>query len=183
MKSRMPVSLFVVLLLNLGLVTNVYAVDASKVEKSKQNDLGLYLTSKETHDYMQTHGAKSLFLDIRDPVEIHTVGMPAGVDYNVAFKFINAKKWDEKQSKFKLDDNPNYLKDVEARLAAKGLSKEDRIILICGSGKRAAKAVNYMAKAGYKNVYSVVDGYAGWQKDNLPWSKKLDREKIYGNPS
>ena len=181
MKSRMPVSLLVVLLLNLGLVTSVYAVDASKVENIKQNDLGLYLTSKETHDYMQTHGAKTLFLHIRDPVEIHTVGMPAGVDYNVAFKFINAKTWDEKQSKFKLDDNPNYLKDVEARLSAKGLSKDDRIILICGSGKRAAKAVNSMAKAGYKNVYSVVDGYAGWQKDNLPWSKKLDREKIYGN--
>ncbi len=182
MKSKMPLSFLVVFFLNLALAASVYAVDASKLDKSKQNDLGLYLTSKETHDYMQTHGAKTLFLDIRDPVEIHTVGMPAGVDYNVAFKLINTKKWDDKQGKFKLDDNPDFLKDVEARLNAKGLGKDDRIIFICGSGKRAAKAVNFMAKAGYKNVYSVVDGYAGWQKDNLPWSKKLDRNKIYGNP-
>ncbi|MGD8940078.1 MAG: rhodanese-like domain-containing protein [Gammaproteobacteria bacterium] len=183
MKIKMLVSTLIVLILNLGLVAGVYAVDASKVEKSKQNDLGLYLTSKETHDYMQKHSAKTLFLDIRDPVEIHTVGMPAGVDYNVTFKFINTNKWDDKQGKFKLDDNPDFLKDVEARLNTKGLSKNDRIILVCGSGKRAAKAVNFMAKAGYKNVYSVVDGYAGWQKDNLPWDKKLDRNKIYGNPS
>jgi len=183
MKNKKPVSLLIILFINLGLIATAYAVDASKVEKSKQNDLGLYLTSKETHDYMQKHGAKTLFLDIRDPVEIHTVGMPGGVDYNVAFKFINTKKWDDKQSKFKLDDNPDFLKDVEARLNAKGLSKDDRIIVICGSGKRAAKTVNFMAKAGYKNVYSVVDGYAGWQADKLPWDKKLDRNKIYGNPS
>jgi rhodanese-related sulfurtransferase len=183
MKRNIPVSLLIVFLLNLGLMTNVFAVDASKVEKSKQNTLGLYLTSKETHDYIQKHAAKTLFLDIRDPVEIHTVGMPAGVDYNVAFKFINPKKWDAKKSKFQMDANPDFVKDVEARLKTKGLSKDDRIIMICGSGKRAAKAVNLMAKAGYKNVYSVVDGYAAWQADKLPWSKKLDRSKMYGNPS
>ena len=165
------------------LSAGVHAIEAGKVAKDKQNTLGLYLTSSETHAYMKSHGAKALFLDIRDPVEIHTVGMPGGVDYNVAFKFIDTAHWDEKKGKFKLKSNPDYAKDVAARLTAKGLTKDDRIILICGSGKRAAKAVNALAKAGYKNVYSVVDGYKGWLKNKLPADKKLDRKKIYGNPA
>jgi rhodanese-related sulfurtransferase len=176
-------SLLGLMLVSLFISSGVFAVDAGKVAKDKQNSLGLYLTSSETHAYMKSHGAKALFLDIRDPVEIHTVGMPAGVDYNVAFKFIDTTKWDEKKGKFKLKGNPDYAKDVAARLTTKGLTKDDRIILICGSGKRAAKAVNALAKAGYKNVYSVVDGYKGWQKNKLPFDKKLDRSKIYGNPA
>jgi rhodanese-related sulfurtransferase len=168
---------------NLIFVSAVYAIDAGKVAKDKQNSLGLYLTAVETHDLMQAHGKKTLFLDIRDPVEIHTLGMPADVDYNVPFKLINTNKWDDKKGKFKLDSNPDFLKDVEARLKAKGLGKEDKIVVICGSGKRAAKTVNAMAKAGYKNVYSVVDGFKGWQKNDLPFDKKLDKKKIYGNPA
>ncbi|MGD9384980.1 MAG: rhodanese-like domain-containing protein [Thioalkalispiraceae bacterium] len=180
-KKLLTVMVFV--FLNTLLLSNAIAVDTSKVAKNKQNSLGLYMSSNEVHAYMSSQGNKALFLDIRDPVEIHTVGMPAGVDYNVAFKFIDTSKWDKKKSKFKLVSNPDYKKDVAARLNAKGLSKDDRIILICGSGKRAAKAVNALAKAGYKNVYSVVDGYKGWQKNKLPFEKKLDRKKIYGNPA
>jgi rhodanese-related sulfurtransferase len=183
MIKKSLISLFSIVIASFFLSSAAQAVDASKVAKGKQNSLGLYMTSSETHAYMQSHGSKALFLDIRDPVEIHTVGMPGGVDYNVAFKFIDTTKWDKKKGKFKLKANPDYLKDVAARLKAKGLTKEDRIILICGSGKRAAKAVNALAKAGYKNVYSVVDGYKGWLKNKLPVDKKLDRKKIYGNPA
>lgn len=183
MLNKTFVSLISVLFLNLMFLPGTFAVDAAKVEKAKQNSLGLYMTSTETDAFMKKQGDKALFLDIRDPVEIHTVGMPAGVDYNVPFKYIDTSKWDAKKNKFMLKSNPNYLKDVADKLKAKGLSKDARIILICGSGKRAAKAVNAMAKAGYKNAYSVVDGYQGWQKNNLPWSMKLDRNKIYGNPA
>ena len=183
MAPKKLLSLAGLVLVNFILLSGVHAVDAAKVAKNKQNALGLYLTSVEANDFMKQKGKQALFLDIRDPVEIHTVGMPGGVDTNVPFKFINTKKWDTKKSKFKLDGNKNYIKEVEAALKTKGLSRDDRIILICGSGKRAAKAVNAMAKAGFKNVYSVVDGYKGWQKNKLPWSKKLDRNKIYGNPA
>lgn len=183
MTPKTLLSILSIVLFNFILLSGVHAVDAAKVAKNKQNTLGLYLTSTEASAYMKEQGKQALFIDIRDPVEIHTVGMPAGVDTNVPFKFINTKKWDAKKNKFKLDSNKDYMKDVEAALKSKGLGKGDRIILICGSGKRAAKAVNAMAKAGYKNVFSVVDGYKGWQANKLPWSKKLDRNKIYGNPS
>jgi rhodanese-related sulfurtransferase len=100
----------------------------------------------------------------------------------VAFKLIDTSKWDEKKGKFKLKGNPNFLADVAARLKDKGLGKDDMIITICGSGKRAAKTVNALARAGYKNAYSVTDGYKGWTASKLPVDKKLDRNKIYGNP-
>ena len=95
------------------------------------------------------------------------------------FKRINLNKWDKKKSTFKLPKNPDFAKDVDARLTAKGLSSNDTIILICGSGKRAAKAASVLKKSGFTNVYSVMDGYKGWQKSNLKWSKKLDKGKMY----
>jgi rhodanese-related sulfurtransferase len=183
MSQRSLIAILVLVIVNFLVFPTAFAVDASKVAKNRQTSLGLYYTAVEAHNQMKAHADKTLFLDIRDPVEIHTVGMPAGVDYNVPFKLINTKKWDSKKGKFKLDSNPEFLNDVEARLEAKGLGKDDQVIVICGSGKRAAKAVNAMAKAGYKNVYSVVDGYKGWQKDKLPFNKKLDKKKIYGNPA
>lgn len=174
--------LFGIAVLGIMSITGAHAVDASKVAKNKQNSLGLYMNSKEVNEHMQTQGAKTLFLDIRDPVELHVLGMPKSADYNVAFKLIDTNKWDEKKGKFKLAANPNFLVDVDNRLKAKGLSKDDRIIVFCGSGKRAAKTVNAMAKAGYKNVYSVVDGFKGWSANKLPVDKKMDRKKVYGNP-
>ena len=172
-------------LVSLGFVLTTAMADEmsmSKVAKDKQNVLGLYVTSREAHDQMKMHGNKILFLDIRDPVELHVTGMPSDADYNVAFKLINTKKWDKKKSKFKLESNPNFIADVADRLKAKGLNKNDKIITFCGSGKRAAKAVNALAKAGYMHAYSVVDGMKGWSANKLPIDKKLDRKKIYGNP-
>jgi rhodanese-related sulfurtransferase len=175
-------SLLAVLLVSFGPVSSSYAVEASKVPKDKQNALGNYVTSAEANMRIKNMGAKTLFLDIRDPVEINTVGMPSVIDYNVPFKLIDTTKWDSAKGKFAMKSNPDFLNDVAARLKAKGLSKGDEVIAICGSGKRAAKAVNAMAKAGYKNAYSVVDGYKGWQKNGLPIDTKLNRGKIYGNP-
>ena len=54
---------------------------------------------------------------------------------------------------------------------------------MCGSGKRSAKAATALTKAGYSNVYTIIDGYKGWQKSNLKWSKKLDKSKMYVTPA
>ena len=156
----------------------VLAIDASKVSKDKQSTTGLYFTSQEASDHMAKSGKSTLFVDIRDPVEIFTVGMPTAVDTNVTFKWVNPAAWDEKKSTFAFKNNPAFSKDIGARLKAKGLTATDNIILICGSGKRATKAASALQKAGFSKVYSVVDGYTGWQKANLKWSRKLDKEKV-----
>ena len=89
----------------------------------------------------------------------------------------------------------NFVADVDTRLKAKGLKKTDTVILICRSGKRSAKAVNVLAKSGYTNVYSVVDGYEGgkvkegenkgkrmkdvWKDSGLPWTYSMDKDLMY----
>jgi len=158
------------------------AIEADKLPANKQSVLKLHFTAVEADKQMKSHGGKTLFIDVRDPAEVHVLGMPAPVDANVPFKFLNTRKWNTKKSQFALDKNPDFVKGVAAQLKAKGLTGDDTIVLICGSGKRAAKAVGPLAKAGYKNVYSISDGYAGWQKSKLDWSKKLDIKKMYGDP-
>jgi rhodanese-related sulfurtransferase len=84
---------------------------------------------------------------------------------------------------------------VEKLLARKGLSKESTVVVMCRSGSRSAKAANLLAQAGYKNVYTVTDGFEGdtakegahkgervvngWKNSGLPWSYKLNKEKMY----
>lgn len=164
------------------LFNTAFAVEKDKVPKEKQTSLGLYLTAKEANLYVKTYGDKALFVDIRDPAELQTVGMPTNVDFNVPFKRINLGKWDVKKGQFALDTNKNFASEVEAKMKTKGLTTNDTLIVICGSGKRAAKAVDFLAKNGYTKVYSVVDGYKAWQSDGLPWSREMDVTKMYGNP-
>ena len=59
---------------------------------------------------------------------------------------------------------------------------------------RSARAVNALAKLGFTNVYSMVDGFEGdkdkdgkrtvngWKNDGLAWSYKLTPERIYRSP-
>ena len=167
----------IVILLGSFLLSNFsYAIDASKVKKAKRTKLGLYFTAVEANAHMKKHGNKTLFVDVRDPAELHTVGMPTNVDLNIPFLRIDLTRWNVKKNKFAWKKNPQFAAEMTTALQDKGLNKNDTVIVICGSGKRAAKAVNALAKAGFTKVYPVVDGYKAWQKHKLPWSR------MYGSP-
>lgn len=156
----------------------VFGIGVSKVPQDRQSATGLYFTSVEASEYMATNPTSTLFLDIRDPVEIFTVGMPLAVDHVVTFKYIDPTNWDDEQNTFGMKGNPDFVKGVSEQLKAKSLTSADTIILICGSGKRTAKAATALKKAGFTKVYSVIDGYQGWQEADLEWSKKLSKEKV-----
>jgi len=49
-------------------------------------------------------------------------------------------------------------------LTVENKTKNDMIILTCGSGMRSAKAADSLTRAGYKNVWHIPDGYAGDDK-------------------
>ena len=156
------------------------ALEEVNVPVDKRTTLGLYFSSTEASSFMDSNGKYALFIDVRDPHELQTTGMADTVDYNIPFDFINTRKWDEKKSRFLFETNPGFAKEVAAKFKAKGLKGLDGIVLICASGTRAASAVDVLARAGFKNVYTVVDGYNGWQDNNLKSSHKLDRAKMYG---
>lgn len=173
-----------------------HGFDAASVPDIKRTKLGQYFSSQEAAKFMTQNASNALFLDIRTPAEVAFLGMPAQADANVPYmKEPDFAAWDNVKSTLKLELNPDFLPEVRKRLAAKGLKPGDAIVLICRSGDRSAAAANLLAEAGFKNVYSVVDGYEGdlakdgpkagqrvvngWKNAGLPWSYKLDKAKMY----
>jgi len=171
------------------------AEDWSTLSKKKQTSLGLYMTSTQAYDYMMKNMDDALFLDIRTPAELNYLGATSVMDANVPSDTMDGTAWDDKKNRYVRKHNENFVVDVDVRLKAKGLKKTDTVILICRSGKRSAKAVNVLAKAGYTKVYSVVDGYEGdkvkegenkgkrmkngWKNAGLPWTYSMDKDLMY----
>lgn len=176
--------------------TAAHAFDAASVPAPKRTKLGQYLSSQEAAKFMDQNGSKALFLDVRTTAEVTFVGMPVQADANVPYmKEPEFPVWDGVKGTFKLEPNPDFIPEVRRRLAAKGLGPNDAVVLICRSGDRSASAANLLTEAGFKNVYSVVDGFEGdlatggpkagqrvvngWKNAGLPWSYKLDKTKMY----
>jgi rhodanese-related sulfurtransferase len=172
------------------------ALDAGSVPAVKRSKLQQYFTAKEAAEFIEKNPSTSLFLDVRTPAEAAFVGMPAMVDANVPYMIEpDFPAWDEGRSTLKLELNPDFLAEVRRRLSAKALTTDNPVVLICRSGDRSAAASNLLAEAGFKTVYTVVDGFEGdlatdgantgrrtvngWKNSGLPWSYRLDRSKMY----
>jgi rhodanese-related sulfurtransferase len=82
-----------------------------------------------------------------------------------------------------LTRNPRFVRELEARLAKAG-GKDAVVLLLCRSGKRSVLAAEAAAKAGFTNVYNVLEGFEGeidadgqrghgdgWRFHGLPWSQ------------
>jgi rhodanese-related sulfurtransferase len=76
-----------------------------------------------------------------------------------------------------LSRNPRFVKELEAKAG-----KEEVILLLCRSGKRSAAAAEAAAKAGFKHVFNILEGFEGdldeqqqrgafngWRNAGLPW--------------
>jgi rhodanese-related sulfurtransferase len=176
--------------------TSAYAFDATAVPAPKKTKLGLYLSSQEASKFMEQNARKALFLDVRTTEEVTFLGMPEQADASVPYmREPDFPVWDSAKNTYKLELNPDFLPEVRRRLSEKGLQPGDPIVLICRSGDRSAAATNLLTEAGFKNVYSVVDGFEGdlatdgpkagqrsvngWKNAGLPWSYKLDKKKMY----
>ena len=48
------------------------------------------------------------------------------------------------------------------------IPKEEAIYLICGSGKRSARACEILAQQGYERLYNVSGGMLAWKQGLLP---------------
>jgi rhodanese-related sulfurtransferase len=171
------------------------AVEAAAVPASKQTTAGRYLDAREAYALKQKLGAKAFFVDVRTRYEVSYVGMPTVADANIAYvEHPDDAPWDDKAGRFKLEVNSDFGPDLARRMAAKGLGKGDVVIVMCRSGDRSARAATLLTQLGYSNVFSVVDGFEGdiatsgpkqgqrvvngWKNADLPWSYKLDKERM-----
>lgn len=184
-------SVFATLLFVMSFI-NEYAVDKKDIPEYKQTRAERYLTSKEAYEEIQVEEHKILFLDVRTRAEVEVVGMPTVADANVPYMLMaEPMTWNDDWGSFKMVRNQNFLAAVKERLEEKGLTRDDKVFLMCRSGGRSASAADLLSEAGFTNVFSVVDGYEGdkekngkrilngWKNSDLPWSYKLDKKKMY----
>lgn len=161
----------------------------SKLPKEKQTVLGLYVTAKEAYEKWKAEPDKVKILDVRTPEEFLFVGSP-----DMAWRIpvaAQSYEWDAAKSQFPL----KLLPDFPARVSTV-VKPEDTIMVMCRSGGRSAIACNLLAKAGFKNVFNIVDGVEGdangdsasvaqaepvkegWKNSGCPWTKKITPERM-----
>jgi rhodanese-related sulfurtransferase len=144
------------------------AVEASAVPEAKQTTLGLYLTAEEVPPFLAQRGGHALFVDVRMPEELAASGVATTIDANVPLFLLSG-------SDSKPRPNPDFVAQVQSRLTAKGLTKDDAVVVMCRTGRRSGLAASLLAGFGFSHVYSVVDGFegdgpgAGWKNKGLPW--------------
>lgn len=171
------------------------AVDPASLDKIKLSKLGLYLEAKDVPEFLKQHAGKVLFVDVRTPEEQLFVGVPDGIDGTTPFGIMNYSKWNENKQTYFRGPNPDFLGQFEMWAMDKGIEKTDPIVLICRSGDRSALSADLLARNGYTNVWSVVDGFEGdmakdgpnkgrravngWKNAGLPWSYDLDRKRVF----
>lgn len=77
-----------------------------------------------------------------------------------------------------LTRNPRFVRELEAKVG----DKHAPVLLLCRSGKRSALAAEAAARAGFVNVFNVLEGFEGeidgqqhrggsdgWRFHGLPW--------------
>jgi len=159
-----------------------------QLPERKQSTLGLYVTAAQAYEMWKTTPDKVTLIDVRTPEEYAFVGHPE-MAWNVPFAFVTYQRKDGK-TEYGPKMNPDFVAEVK-HLA----EPTDTVLLMCRSGDRSAKAVDMLAAAGFKKVYTVIDGFEGdkvkdpesvflgkrmkngW-KNSAPWVYDIDPEKI-----
>ncbi len=171
----------------------VSAVDAKALPRKKQTRLGLYVSAAEAGQLLEAH-PDIMLIDVRTRAEAMFVGMPEPAAKNIPFLDLGSYAYDPEKQTYKLDPNPAFAEELASFLAQKGGDKSTTLILMCRSGTRSSEAANELAKLGYANVYSMVDGFEGdagkdglrgvngWKNAGLPWTTKLERGRLYREP-
>ncbi len=181
MYKRLLLSLSIPFLL-FGFVVSSWS-DTSIPEK-KQTKLGLYITAQEAFAKWNADKENIKILDVRTPGEYIFVGH-ADMAVNIPIELYMGEI-DPKTTKPVMPLNANFVAEVKKRF-----KETDTIMVMCRSGSRSAKAVNMLADAGFKNVYTITDGFEGdksktgkrtvdgWKNADATWTYKLDPKLVY----
>lgn len=187
MKRRMVMFLSAVLVVCFAVAA--VASDPPSDER-KRTSLGKYVTALEAYEMWKANQDAVKVLDVRTPQEYVFVGH-APMAVNIPSK-VWSGKWNAEKKSFGLEDNP----DFEAQVKAK-FKTDDVILVMCRSGHRSAAAIERLAKAGFTNVYNIVDGFEGdmvkdpesyydgkrmkngWKNSGAPWTYALDPQLVF----
>jgi rhodanese-related sulfurtransferase len=159
------------------------------IPKGKQTTLGLYVTAEEAYEKWLAAPESVKVLDVRTLEEYIFVGH-ATMARNIPL-YYQTHEWDAGKGRFVMQPNPDFLSQV-----TQVADPEETIMVMCRSGGRGARAVDMLAEAGFKHVYNITDGMEGdsiddpgsvfqgqrlrngWKNSGLPWSYKIDPERL-----
>jgi rhodanese-related sulfurtransferase len=163
--------------------------ESLQLPKEKQTTLGLYLSAREAYERWKAEPDKVKIVDVRTPEEYLFVGHPT-----MAWKIpvaIQLYEWDAEKKQFPMKPLLDFVSRV-----SEVAKVDDTLMLMCRSGGRSAIAVNFLVKAGFKDVYNIVDGMEGdsvddpasvfvgqrlkngWKNSGCPWTYKLTPERM-----
>lgn len=161
-----------------------------ELPQHKQTVLGLYLTAKQAYQKWKADPQQVKILDCRTPEEYIFVGHAAAAR-NVPLMFVE-HKWNAEKKSPAMRLNPDFVSQVKQHSKT-----TDTILIMCRSGGRSARAVNALAEAGFKDVYTITDGFEGdtvkdpdspmkgkrtkngWRNSGSPWTYDLDPKLMY----
>lgn len=142
-------------------------VAKQKLPKEKQTTAGLYVTAEEAYEKWKAAPEKVKILDVRTPEEYLFVGHPE-MAWNIPLAF-QTYNWDAARQDLAMKPNPDFVS-----WAKEWFSPNDTLLVMCRSGGRSALAVNQLLKAGFKDVYNIIDGMEG---DMVKDPENVFREK------
>jgi len=172
----------------IGLTTTAES-STPDLPKAKQTVLGLYVTAKEAYAMWQAEPEKIKVIDTRTLEEYLFVGhAPMAWKIPVA---VQLYEWDEEKQQYPMKPLPDFVSRV-----SEVAKPDDTLLVMCRSGGRSAIAVNMLAKAGFTQVYQIVDGFEGdkvedpdsvflgsrlkngWKNSGCPFTYKLTPDKM-----
>ena len=128
---------------------------------------------KQVWEALASHPRAQL-VDVRTDVEWAQIGIP---DLSSTGKQPALISWQQAPT---MQVNPGFVDQMRAA----GLTAEDHVYFLCRSGVRSLAAAAAAAAAGFPHVYNIADGFegppdgtgtrghvAGWQADDLPWTR------------
>jgi len=134
-----------------------------EVPENKRTTVGHYVTAKEAYMMWKKEPERVHIIDVRTPEEYVFVGH-AEMARNIPLLFVK-HEWNTNTKQFIVEANPDFVWE-----AKRHFKSTDMILVMCRSGLRSAMAVNTLAKAGFVNVYNIIDGMEGDMVDD-PTSK------------
>jgi rhodanese-related sulfurtransferase len=174
------------------------------VPNTQQTTLGLYATPREAYAMWQANPEGVTILDVRS-IEEYVFGGHPPMAKNVPLAFLKferpaagaapaAPEPGRMPPGFSIDPNEEFIPEVKDFCGP-----DETILAMCGSGGRAAHAVNALSQAGFKNVYNIVNGFDGemvldradpdfgktrangWKDLGLPWGRNLNPDLLWEN--
>ncbi|MDU0810296.1 MAG: rhodanese-like domain-containing protein [Burkholderia sp.] len=152
----------------IGKERSVHAVLITAQEKAKNEGLSYSGGISPRDAWMLVTAGKAVLVDVRTAEERMFVGeIPGSIHVPWSTKAL-------------LDYDHSFITELEEKTS----SKDIVLLMICRSGNRSALAADAAAKAGFTNVYNILEGFEGdldefnhrssvngWRFIGLPWKQ------------